>query len=128
MWCFISVPLILMEYNMSSTNNTTITIFTCGSTAAVAIPVSNDEEKGGVAQVGNTGVLAGKKAMVEIAATDVFSWQHTYYAVPIVGGIEQMLLNDVSVYIGPGKLTVLMGKSGVGKVRFPAWFSCYCVC
>ena len=46
---------------------------------------------------------------------DVFSWQHLKYSVPISGGDDRVLLDDVSGYVAPGKLTALMGESGAGK-------------
>ena len=49
--------------------------------------------------------------------TDTFSWEGLKYTVPISGGEEKKLLNDVSGYVVPGKLTALMGESGAGKVR-----------
>ena len=52
------------------------------------------------------------------AMTDVFSWQHLRYTVPIGHGETRQLLDDVSGYVAPGKLTALMGESGAGKVRF----------
>jgi len=48
---------------------------------------------------------------------DTFSWEGLNYKVPIGGGAERKLLNDVSGYVIPGKLTALMGESGAGKVR-----------
>ena len=51
--------------------------------------------------------------------TDTFSWEGLSYTVPIGGGEERRLLNDVSGYVVPGKLTALMGESGAGKVRPP---------
>lgn len=52
--------------------------------------------------------------------TDVFSWQHLEYTVPVPGG-ERRLLDDVSGFVAPGKLTALMGESGAGKVGFFYW-------
>jgi len=48
------------------------------------------------------------------AMTDIFSWQHVQYTVPL-GGDHRRLLDDVSGYVAPGKLTALMGESGAGK-------------
>lgn len=45
--------------------------------------------------------------------TDVFSWQHVQYVVPVGGGQHKRLLDDVSGYVAPGKLTALMGESGM---------------
>src|SRR4051812_25115116 len=50
-----------------------------------------------------------------IKMTDVFSWQHVNYTVPLPGGEERQLLSDVSGFVAPGKLTALMGESGAGK-------------
>jgi ATP-binding cassette subfamily G (WHITE) protein 2 (SNQ2) len=47
---------------------------------------------------------------------DTFTWHHVQYVVPISGGSERRLLDDVSGYVAPGKLTALMGESGMGKV------------
>ena len=49
--------------------------------------------------------------------TDTFSWEGLNYTVPIGGGGGRKLLNDISGYVVPGKLTALMGESGAGKVR-----------
>lgn len=48
--------------------------------------------------------------------TDTFSWEGLNYKVPISDGGERKLLNDISGYVVPGKLTALMGESGAGKV------------
>ena len=47
--------------------------------------------------------------------TDVFTWQHLNYTVPIAGQDDRTLLNDISGFVAPGKLTALMGESGAGK-------------
>ena len=46
---------------------------------------------------------------------NTFSWKGLTYTVPTGGG-ERRLLNDISGYVVPGKLTALMGESGAGKV------------
>ena len=47
--------------------------------------------------------------------TDVFSWQHLEYVVPLADGSRRKLLDDISGFVAPGKLTALMGESGAGK-------------
>jgi len=47
--------------------------------------------------------------------TDIFSWQHINYTVS-ASGQNRKLLDDISGYVAPGKLTALMGESGAGKV------------
>lgn len=48
---------------------------------------------------------------------NVFSWQRLCYTVPVSGGNYRRLLDEVSGFVAPGKLTALMGESGAGKVR-----------
>jgi ATP-binding cassette subfamily G (WHITE) protein 2 (SNQ2) len=48
--------------------------------------------------------------------SDVFTWRHLQYDVRIGKGETRRLLEDVSGYVAPGKLTALMGESGAGKV------------
>jgi len=58
---------------------------------------------------------AAEKAVQEQAKmTDIFSWQHLQYTVEVAEG-SRRLLDDVSGYVIPGKLTALMGESGAGK-------------
>ncbi|THY36246.1 ABC drug exporter AtrF [Aureobasidium pullulans] len=44
----------------------------------------------------------------------IFTWQDVNYTIPYEGG-ERKLLQDVSGFVRPGKLTALMGASGAGK-------------
>jgi ATP-binding cassette subfamily G (WHITE) protein 2 (SNQ2) len=48
--------------------------------------------------------------------SDVFTWRHLEYDVRVGKGETRRLLEDVSGYVAPGKLTALMGESGAGKV------------
>ena len=50
------------------------------------------------------------------AMSDVFTWRHLKYDVRVGKGETRRLLEDVSGYVAPGKLTALMGESGAGKV------------
>lgn len=54
--------------------------------------------------------------------TDTFSWQHLNYTIPLGHGETRKLLDDVSGYVAPGKLTALVGSSGAGKVHFPKYY------
>ena len=47
---------------------------------------------------------------------DIMSWTHLTYHVDASGGEKRRLLNDVTGWVVPGKLTALMGESGAGKV------------
>ena len=46
---------------------------------------------------------------------DTFSFHHLNYVVPVGQGKTRQLLDDVSGYVPPGRLTALMGESGAGK-------------
>ncbi|WFC95973.1 hypothetical protein MBRA1_002629 [Malassezia brasiliensis] len=45
---------------------------------------------------------------------EIFSWEHVNYDV-MIKGEPRRLLNDVSGFVAPGKMTALMGESGAGK-------------
>ena len=89
--------------------------------------VGNDEEKEAVAkeEATITGVEGGEEdekkketALREAPKmTNTFSWQHVNYVISAGGGKTRKLLDDVSGFVSPGKLTALMGESGAGKVR-----------
>jgi ATP-binding cassette subfamily G (WHITE) protein 2 (SNQ2) len=49
--------------------------------------------------------------------TDVFTWRHLSFDVNLKKHDTRRLLDDVSGFVAPGKLTALMGESGAGKVR-----------
>ncbi|WFD22771.1 hypothetical protein MEQU1_001448 [Malassezia equina] len=47
-------------------------------------------------------------------SNEIFSWQHINYDI-MIKGKPRRLLNDVSGFVAPGKMTALMGESGAGK-------------
>lgn len=81
---------------------------------------NGDEEKGRMGAVDQGGQAAEEKSEEEAAAEGVeknetvFTWQDVRYTIPTKGG-EKVLLDNVSGYVRPGKLTALMGESGAGK-------------
>ncbi|KAF8734087.1 ABC transporter, partial [Rhizoctonia solani] len=77
-----------------------------------------DTEKGSV----SPDVVAEKKRVDEQAAQNklvkanaVFSWHHLNYEIDAGGGKKRRLLDDISGFVAPGKMTALMGESGAGK-------------
>ncbi|EIN12917.1 hypothetical protein PUNSTDRAFT_82390 [Punctularia strigosozonata HHB-11173 SS5] len=115
---FITFLLVATEFNTSLAGQNAVTLFKRGSRAQVLqeAEAATDEEKGkSNASRGQSENLDEKKdAIAAPPMTDVFSWQHLNYYVPVSGG-ERQLLADVSGYVAPGKLTALMGESGAGK-------------
>ena len=53
------------------------------------------------------------KGMLDVS-DETFSWEHVNFDVMIKGN-PRRLLNDVSGFVAPGKMTALMGESGAGK-------------
>lgn len=49
------------------------------------------------------------------ASDEIFSWTDISYDINVAGGKSKRLLNKVSGYVAPGKLTALMGATGAGK-------------
>lgn len=118
---------VLTELNTSSAEQHAVTWFKRGANID-AVREGNDEEKGPAAQglpASKSDESAGadpEKAAMRVDTTtgaprmtDIFSWQHLEYTVTMPDGSERRLLDDVSGYVAPGKLTALMGESGAGK-------------
>ncbi|KIJ60833.1 hypothetical protein HYDPIDRAFT_43039 [Hydnomerulius pinastri MD-312] len=134
---FLVIYLVATEINTAAAFETSVMLFKRGSNVTVEDEAAaKDEEKGGdrshslsaasstpAARAGSTGQAGlhserdekGVLAETVPTMTDVFSWQHVCYTVPISGGESRQLLDDVSGFVAPGKLTALMGESGAGK-------------
>ena len=126
---------LISEFNTSSSaDDTRVPLFKHGSKeaglpGALEAPedgAPHDVEKG---KFNRMSKMPSRRTREEIAAdaekaletqepmTDIFTWQHINYTIPISGHETLQLLDDVSGYVVPGKLTALMGESGAGKVR-----------
>ncbi|EJD01729.1 uncharacterized protein FOMMEDRAFT_126887 [Fomitiporia mediterranea MF3/22] len=119
---FLVFLLLFTELNTSSAADTAMTLFKRGAKALVGVEASGeptDEEKGPAR--GPAAAKSENSWKVEITPestpkmTDIFSWRNLQYTVPIGKGETRRLLDDVSGYVVPGKLTALMGESGAGK-------------
>ncbi|CCM03954.1 uncharacterized protein FIBRA_06107 [Fibroporia radiculosa] len=129
---FIALLLLITEANTGSSEETSVVMFQKNQKtlaledALRAAPAgSSDVEKasmGGSTTVSTpTGSEMKEKARMpddvpgSPIAGNVFSWQQLSYTVSVSGGNYRQLLDDVSGYVAPGKLTALMGESGAGK-------------
>ncbi|KAI0074337.1 hypothetical protein K474DRAFT_1648129 [Panus rudis PR-1116 ss-1] len=122
---FIAIYLFFTEYNTGLASETSTMLFKRGSkssTVKQAVKETNgDEEKAsrGTATPANAEqAQEDMKREIEKSAPamhDIFSWQHLNYTIQLSGGSTRKLLNDVSGYVAPGKLTALVGASGAGK-------------
>ncbi|KAI6145202.1 ABC-2 type transporter-domain-containing protein [Pisolithus tinctorius] len=114
---FLIFLLIMTEKNVSYAITTSITLFKQGTNLLMS--GRNDEEKcvQSMSSKLETPVIEApneKSALDPHVHPDIFSWNHIEYVVPVKGG-ERKLLDDVSGYVAPGKLTALVGESGAGK-------------
>ncbi|CAA7262034.1 unnamed protein product [Cyclocybe aegerita] len=123
---FLIALFLFAEFNTGLATDTSTVRFKRGTKLKyIARSKAGDEEKGGTVVDANASHEKTKPARaVERASyttegaptmTDVFSWQHINYVVPVPGKTDRQLLEDVSGYVAPGKLTALMGESGAGK-------------
>jgi ATP-binding cassette subfamily G (WHITE) protein 2 (SNQ2) len=100
-----------------------VTLFKRGAGAAVVGEAqekagATDEERGTVDARGaeeNLRADSGNSISVSTMA-DVFTWRNVQYDVSLNNGETRRLLDDISGFVAPGKLTALMGESGAGKV------------
>ncbi|KIY71652.1 pleiotropic drug resistance ABC transporter [Cylindrobasidium torrendii FP15055 ss-10] len=106
------------EINTRASASAAVVLFKNGSKSDLVAPVPEEDiERGSQKTAGDSEKDAAEygEAMKETPAqTDVFSWQKLSYVVPTADG-PRKLLNEVSGYVAPGKLTALMGESGAGK-------------
>lgn len=114
---FLILLLVMTEKNVSYAISTSVTLFKQGT--RLLMPGGTDEEKSMRSSSSRleTPVLEApnEKSGLDVHAhPDIFSWNHIEYVVPVKGG-EKKLLDDVSGYVAPGKLTALVGESGAGK-------------
>lgn len=108
--------LLAAEYNRSTgAPQTSVTLFKRGSTPKSK--ASSDEENGSSTApvVDEKPHDSNKDEVKPQPQTDVFTWQNITYTVPISGEDDRTLLDDVSGFVAPGRLTALMGESGAGK-------------
>lgn len=117
---FVMLLLVFTEFNMATSSDTPVVLFKRGSRkgAELVNTASADVEKSG-ADTEAVPVRADPEAVEEALAaapamTAVFSWQNLTYVVPVKDGTRK-LLDNISGYVVPGKLTALMGESGAGK-------------
>lgn len=116
---FVIALLVLTEFNTSVAGETSALLFKRGSTTKVIQSPDNSDEE--MLQLQEKIALSGTNTKVDTekkpqyAPTDIFSWQHIDYTVPISGHQDRQLLSNISGYVAPGKLTALMGESGAGK-------------
>ncbi|KAH9945220.1 pleiotropic drug resistance ABC transporter [Epithele typhae] len=115
---FVAVLLLFSEFNQGLAGDSTVMLFKRGSKTDVVVDKgAPDEEKGNSASSSiqrESGRQTEKMDDDAFKTHETFSFQHLDYVVPVAGGTRQ-LLDDVSGYVRPGKLTALMGESGAGK-------------
>lgn len=116
---FILGLLIATECNISSAAETTMVRFKRGTTSHIIkkLTSATDEEKPSrqsTSRVDDLAKVESRKALARHPAMiDVFSWQNLNYTVPISGEAPRKLLDNIFGYVAPGKLTALMGASGM---------------
>lgn len=124
---FILALLIFSEFNTATSFDTFRVLFKRGSKSSIIQEAKSatDEEKSlaGSEPVRDQDSGETKKALAEQPPmSDVFTWQKVKYSVNVSGG-HRLLLDEVSGYVAPGKLTALMGESGAGKVNCDGRFN-----
>jgi ATP-binding cassette subfamily G (WHITE) protein 2 (SNQ2) len=122
--------LVFTEYNTGTSGHISVTLFKYGSRVTTAMRGANEEDPLGVVPVSHFKSSGDANSTADLdrspKMSDVFSWQHIKYTVPVDGHKHRRLLDTISGYVAPQKLTALMGESGAGKVGdyLPAKFLC----
>jgi ATP-binding cassette subfamily G (WHITE) protein 2 (SNQ2) len=119
---FVAALLFFTEYNTHIPGEKSVTLFKRGAHTAVVSEAqekggATDEERGNVDSRGAEEKLradSGDSISVPMM-TDVFTWKNVQYDVSLKKGETRRLLDNISGFVAPGKLTALMGESGAGK-------------
>ena len=114
---FLSALFFFTEINTRTTGQSAVVLYKRG-TEFDDLPTAEDDVETGPESKSNTLSSSERNSQVlinKIETEDVFSFSHVSYTVATPDGHKQ-LLDDVSGYVAPGKLTALMGESGAGKV------------
>ena len=117
---FVITYLTFTEYNTKSAGETSTLLFKRGSKVNIEKHTGpSDEEKvatdAGVSEPEKVRNGQEETDIIAPAMSDIFTWQHLSYTIPLSGGGSRKLLDDVSGFVAPGKLTALVGASGAGK-------------
>jgi ATP-binding cassette subfamily G (WHITE) protein 2 (SNQ2) len=118
---FVVALLFFTEYNTHLAGETSTMLFKRGANAPVVSEAQEaDEEKGVPESRDATEKIRSESGTSSVdvavpAMSDVFTWRHLEYDVRVGKGETRRLLEDISGYVAPGKLTALMGESGAGK-------------
>lgn len=130
---FLLCLLVFTEINTGSASEGSVLRYKRGAKAEVVkeaeaeATVAGDEEKAHAAMAPSAATRdIGMESLSEKDKTrekridgqpkmvNTFSWQDIRYTVSVSGN-QRRLLDDVSGFVVPGKLTALMGESGAGK-------------
>jgi len=122
---FLLCLLIFTELTSGQAGEASVLLFKQGSKANLVkeAEAAVDSEKAEADSTSSTSQKDDRSPKKEVEASEnqpkmvnTFSWQHINYTVSVAGG-NRLLLDDVSGFVSPGKLTALMGESGAGKVH-----------
>ncbi|KAG9313753.1 P-loop containing nucleoside triphosphate hydrolase protein [Chiua virens] len=115
---FLGLYLCFTQYNNRIARGTTVTLYKKGR-HRTHVRQSRDEETGtpGYFHERDEGLDISDDDIANLRRThtNIFSWQNVEYEVPVSKRKTRKLLDNVSGYVAPGKLTALMGASGAGK-------------
>jgi ATPase components of various ABC-type transport systems, contain duplicated ATPase len=121
---FIIALFVFSEFNTKTAGETSVILFKRDPKlpeAQKAAEVVDEEVPRPLARFGSFSTPSESKANALKALSehppmkDIFSWQHLNYTVPVSASEHKHLLDDVSGFVAPGKLTALVGESGAGK-------------
>ena len=116
---FLAVFFYFSEINTEVALSTSITRFRRGRKLLETAPTTSDAEIGTpsrtpTAMPGANGPASTTETTLQ--STNIFSWRNVQYTVKISKEENRRLLDDISGYVAPGKLTALMGESGAGTL------------
>ncbi|CCE61497.1 hypothetical protein TPHA_0A04220 [Tetrapisispora phaffii CBS 4417] len=124
LWCFLLgylvIRALITEFKPTMSSNANILILKKGigkhrlPSDEEAQPLEYSEETNSIGSNYNISKKTTTTLFRGLQSTEILRWSQVSYTIPFKTGDKQ-LLNNISGYCVPGKLTALMGESGAGK-------------
>jgi ABC-type multidrug transport system fused ATPase/permease subunit len=125
---FLATYIVATEYNTKASSTADLLIFRRGH-APWALRVAEKGARFTDVESNNRSSNAAKPTEDEDESfaiapqKNIFTWRNVCYDITVKGDKDKRLLENVSGWVAPGTLTVLMGASGSGKTTLPDVFA-----
>ncbi|OCK76589.1 ATP-binding cassette transporter [Lepidopterella palustris CBS 459.81] len=118
---FMATYLLATEYNTATSSTADLLVFRRGHAPRSVTEAEKHAHAKDIESNRRTSIasqLADDKEIEEFSISpqkEIFTWRNISFDITVKGGKHRRLLENVSGWVAPGTLTVMMGVSGAGK-------------